>query len=249
MNDVIVIASFTGRLGLLDAYQQQLSTAQVDFHFEQIDRATSSFDMASRLDYWRRIARKFLDYKTVIITDAWDVMFVGTKERLLINLASTAPLNVLISAERNCFPGPEFGYDDLTNAIINPSPWRYANPGMVAANPAKLLEWIEKAEQTKDLNISDQAWCNRRLADGTVLVPLDRFTNVFYVISYNDGRLEDGSLQNSGGYLSNRVYDTYPSFFHFAGHGPGEALRVLPFHKDQPRYETMRIIREYIASK
>lgn len=237
MNDVIVVTGCTERKGLIDTYQSQLSRVGVDHVFESLPYATSSFNMEKRISYWRSIATRFINYRMVIITDAWDVLFFGDKQDLLAKSQT-----VLISAERNCFPGPEFGYEDLTDVIKGTTPWRYSNPGMVAANPRYLLEWLRKAERTKDLAISDQAWCNRRLVDGMCPIPLDEFTNLFYVISYSDGRLEDGVLQAKNGRPWNSKCDTYPNFFHFAGHGPGEARRVLP-ESGNTRYSTMNVLR------
>lgn len=242
MDDVIIVTGCTGRMGLIDAYEQQLFSAGIAYVIDNTPYATSSFNMLKRISYWREIAERYIQYKMIVITDAWDVLFFGTKEDLLTKFKD----GVLISAERNCFPGPEFGYKDLTNVITGDTPWRYSNPGMVAANPGHLLGWLDAAERTLDLTNSDQAWCNYRLHDSPGFVQLDTRTRLFYVISYSDGRLEDGALKIKDGRLWNSTCDTYPNFFHFAGHGPHEARRVLP-SPVPPRYETMNTIRSYIA--
>jgi hypothetical protein len=240
MNDVMVVASCTERKGLTDVYERQLADAGIDHFFEKTDYATSSFNMRKRIDYWHSLALRFGEYKMLVITDAWDVLFFGTKQDLLDKVQT-----ILISAEKNCFPGPEFGEEDLTDRIKGPTPWRYANPGMVAANPDRLLGWLAAAERTANLDISDQAWCNRRLVDTPELVPLDTTTSLFYVISYNDGRFENDSLQINHGRLWNSECGTYPNFIHFAGHGPQEVERVLAGH-DTPRYEAMNLIRRHM---
>lgn len=244
MKDVIVITSCTGRLGLIDAYEQRLADAGIDHCFETIPVATSSFDMRARIDYWRGLANRFLDYRAMIVTDAWDVMFVGAKEELLLKLKRQMA-GVLISAERNCFPGPEFGEEDLSAKIVGRTPWKYANPGMMIANPEVLLRWLTEAEEHLPLDISDQAWFNRRLVDNRTFIALDVDTFFFYVISYNDGRLEDGSLQIKDGRLWNSTCGTYPNFIHFAGHGPHEARRVIP-GQAPPRYMAQDVIRRYL---
>lgn len=240
MKDVVVVTSCTGRLGLADAYDRRLTDAGIDHVFETTPYATSSFRMEQRIAYWRRLAEQFFDYKMLIVTDAWDVLFVGTKEALLSNSHA-----MLISAERNCFPGPEYGEEDLTYVIKGETPWRYSNPGMIAANPNYLLRWLDQAEKRVPLDISDQAWCNRCLVNAPWLISLDENTEMFYVISYSDGRLEDGALQLKEGRLWNSKCDTYPAFIHFAGHGPQEPRRVIP-GQEAPRYEAMRVIRSYL---
>jgi hypothetical protein len=243
VKDVMVVTSCTGEAGLAHAYDLQLKGAGIDHCFETVPFATSSFFMEARLQYWHDLAVRFQEYKMIVITDAWDVLFFGTKDDLLDKLQHS----VLMSSEQNCFPGPEFGYEELTDKIDGPTAWKYANPGMVAADPVQLIQWVTKARKTVDLEQSDQAWCNRRLYDSQVPILLDYNTSLFYVISYNDGRLEDGSLQIKDGRLWNATCDTYPNFFHFAGHGPLEAKRVLPGH-DAPRYDAMRTIRLYIET-
>jgi hypothetical protein len=246
VNDLMVIAGCTGRHGLVEAYEQQLKDVGIEHCFEIVPHATSSFNMGMRIAYWRDLANRFSNYKTIIITDAWDVLFFGTKEEVLDKCSSVRL--PIISAERNCFPGPEFGYEDLTNKIIGSTLWKYCNPGMVVTYPAYFLWWLDKAEESGDLEMSDQAWFNSRRAKQSDLAVIDVNTNLFYVISYNDGRLEDESLQIKDGRLWNSKCDTYPNFFHFAGHGPMEARRVLP-GQSAPKYRTMQLIRSYIESR
>jgi hypothetical protein len=245
VNDLMVIAECTGRLGLVDAYDRQLSDAGIDHSFDTVPFATSSFNMGARIRYWRNLAIRFSEYKIIIVTDAWDVLFFGTKQEVLDKCNVTRPI---ISAERNCFPGLEFGYEDLTNSIMGSTPWKYCNPGMLVASPKDMLMWLDEAESFGELEKSDQAWFNLRRSELSSIAVLDTTTNLFYVISYNDGRLEDESLQIKDGRLWNSRCDTFPNFFHFAGHGPMEARRVLPGH-GAPRYRTMRLIREYIESR
>ncbi len=238
MNDVIVVTSCTEKKCLANEYERQLTTAGIDHVFEYAGFATSAFSMTDRIRYWRELAIRFHDYKMIVLTDAWDVLFFGSKQDLLDKLQT-----LLISAERNFYPGAEHGEKDK---IKGREPWRYANVGMVAANPECLLEWLRKAERTPNCWL-DQAWLNRRLGDGLVTIPLDEATSLFYTISFTDGRLEDGSLQIKEGKLWNSQYGTYPNFVHFAGHGD-EAVRVLP-GQDEPRYETMNLIRKLIEAE
>ncbi len=218
MNDVIVVAGATHREGFIDEYEAQLAAAGIEFHLEPLGPlpgGANSINMRIRIDYFRRMAQKFIDCKGIYITDAWDVLFVGTKQELL----DKAPATFLVSAERNCYPEGHLG-----DKIQGPTPWKYANNGMIAAYPPYLLEWCDLAEQTPDMDILDQGWFNRRLAEGSPLVPLDETTNLFYVVS---ATLEDGSLQAKDGRPWNSRCDSFPNFMHFSGKCPTDSFRKM----------------------
>lgn len=243
LKDVIVIAGYTYRNGLLVAYEKQLADAEIEFCFEMMPNATSNFDMEKRIAYWRELALRFSDYEQIVVTDAWDVLFFGTKEDLL-----SKPKTMMISAERHCFPGPQWGEEDFTDVIKGPTKWRYSNPGMLVANPSALLEWLDVAAKSENC-WSDQAWFNRRLADGTVPVSLDATTELFYVVS---SVAEDEALQLKDGRFWNSTCDTYPNFFHFAGHGADWVQRVLPGHTplgQEYKERSLRLIRSYLEAR
>lgn len=219
MKDVIIVAGATHRAGMVDEYQRQVESAGIDFHLwalPPLPMGANSIHMQARIDYWRAVANYHKDYKTVYITDAWDVLFYGTKKELGIRSTDT----MLISAERNCYPEPQ-----LSGKITHHSPWRYANNGMIAANPHYLLDWLEKAEQIGDLGILDQAWFNRRLAENrTDFISLDYVTRLFYVVS---ATLEDGSLVGADGRPYNKMMGTSPCFLHFSGQTNPESTKIM----------------------
>lgn len=246
MKDVMVVSTCTHKAGLVDVYEQQLRLAGIDTGFEcgPMPKATAYFSMQERINYWRNIVDKYNEYKMIVITDAWDVMFFGTKEEVMSKLQT-----FIISSERNCAPE-----DHYAGQIVSDKPCRYANPGMMACSPIGFLKWTDKAEPLGDLNFhlssgSDQAWFNRRLANKVdpEITPLDDTTSLFYVVSWSSGHLEDGSLKIKNGRLWNSAFDTYPNFFHFAGHGNCEPLRILPGEGD-PRYETQSLCRKMMQS-
>jgi hypothetical protein len=124
---------------------------------------------------------------------------------------------------------------------------------MMACSPEGLYEWIEKAEKVGDLDFlltsgSDQAWFNRRLVGNPEVVPLDDTTNLFYVVSWDDGHLEDNATQMKDGRLWNSTFDTYPNFVHYAGHGNCEPLRILP-GEGAPRYGVQQISRDIMQAQ
>ena len=121
MNDVIVVMGATHREGFMDEYEQSLSAADIPFHVEPLpalSHGANSISMSMRINYFRKMAEKFWNYQALFITDAWDVMFFGTREELI----AKAPIGgFLCSAERNCYPEAH-----LAQSIAGTTPWRYA---------------------------------------------------------------------------------------------------------------------------
>lgn len=219
MNEVIVVAGATHREGFIDEYEKSLADAGIPFHLEDIGPlpgGANSISMRKRINYFRKMAEQFVDYQTIYITDAWDVMFFGTKQELI----DKAPETFLCSAERNCYPEA-----NLAGIITGDTPWKYCNNGMVAATPTWLLAWCGMAEQTPDLDsMLDQGWFNRRRAEGSPLTPLDETTKLFYVVS---AWLEDGALQVKDGRPWNQTCNTFPNFLHFSGKCPDDWVRKM----------------------
>lgn len=217
--DVIVVAGATHREGFIDEYETQLAQADIPFYLEQLEPlpgGANSITMRKRLVYWRKMAEMFIDYKVIIITDAWDVLFFGTRKELI----EKSPVRLLCSAERNCYPEPH-----LTTMIHGDTPWKYANNGCIAAAPDYLVTWCHFAEEMGDLDILDQAWFNRRLAEEhRSVVTLDETTSLFYVVSATQ---EDGALQCKDGRPYNSTCDTHPSFLHFSGKCPSDGVRKM----------------------
>lgn len=222
--DLIVIAGATHREGFLDEYETQLACADIRFHLEPLTNlpgGANSITMRRRIDYIRAMADNFSDYAHIIMTDAWDVLFLGTKEDLLNKVGD----GVEISAERNCYPEPHLRQPILNHYGCDPLPWSFANNGMLFGSPAKLLELCDAASKFGDLDILDQAWFNRRLVeDRADLFSLDVLTDVFYVVSSTQ---EGGQLRMKNGRPWNSLCDSFPCFFHFSGKCPDDRFRAL----------------------
>ena len=217
--DVIVVAGATHREGFLDEYESQLAKADIPFHLEQLDplpAGANSITMQRRIDYWRKMAQQFREYGAIYITDAYDVLTFASREELIDKAPSD---HVMCSAERNSYPEPE-----LADLIEGDTPWKFANNGMICAPPEVLSRWCDEAENTTDLDILDQGWFNRRLAEKSPLVTLDTITNLFYVVS---ATLEDGALQVKNGRPYNAMCGTFPSYLHFSGQCPADGVRKM----------------------
>jgi hypothetical protein len=218
MSDLIVVAGATHREGFINEYEQQLAFAGIEFYLaplEKLPLGANSITMRRRVSYIREICQKFSDRKFIVMTDAWDVLFYGTKGELI----SKIPATMIVSGERNCYPEPE-----LSSRFNSTSPWRFANNGMIAGSPAYILDWLEWAEQMPDIDLLDQAWFNRRLVDDPNCIAIDETTALFYVMSATQ---EDGALRMKDGRPWNSRYDTSPCFFHFSGKCPDDRFRAL----------------------
>jgi hypothetical protein len=205
MKDIIVVSAITERRHMIDEYEDQLAAAGIDFHLEPITLANGIASITARwkFEFMRRMCERFDMYERIVFTDAWDVLFFGTKGELMEKL----PEELLVSAERNCWPEP-----GLPSRFSRP--WCYVNAGMEAGDPMAIYNWCNRSLTMPDLDLMDQAWFNRQLTDISRLRAIDCSTSLFYTVSYDR---EDCSLRLKNGKLWNSRFDTYPQFFHFAG--------------------------------
>jgi hypothetical protein len=219
VNDLIVVAGATHREGFIDEYEQQLANAGIQFHLEPLSDlpgGANSITIRRRLAYMRAMCDKFSDYERIVMTDAWDVLFFGTKEEVLEKVPSTG---LLVSTERNCYPEP-----GLAPQFTSASPWRFMNNGMLCGVPGEILKWCGEADGHGDMNILDQAWFNRARAKKSPWFGADEHTMIFYVVSATQ---EDGALQVKHGRPWNTRYDSFPNFIHFSGKCPSEGVRAM----------------------
>lgn len=202
---------------MIDEYEDRLAAAEIDFHIEPVTLADGIGSVTARwkFEYMRRMAERFSEYERIVFTDAWDVLFFGSKADLLPQI----PANFLVSAERNCWPE-----GDLAAQIESDSAWKFCNAGMSCGSPERILEWIQGAMKCADLDLMEQVWFNRRLVDGAWPVWLDWGTSIFYTVSYDR---EAGELGIVDGKLVNTRYDSRPQFFHFAGPCSSVSFRAM----------------------
>lgn len=218
VKDVIVVSYATHRAGLLDEYEAQLAAAGIDFHLETVELQDGINSVTARwkFEFMRRMCERFAEYESIVFSDAWDVLFFGSKESLL----STFPEVIVVSAERNCWPEPE-----LKDKIWGAWPWRYANAGLIAGSTRKIASVSANVLRfASDLDILEQAWMNRRLSKSMEFPLLDRTTGIFYTVSDGENsplsRLSDGRIWNG-------LCNTFPQFFHFSGKCPTEPFRRM----------------------
>jgi hypothetical protein len=230
MKDLIVISYATHRAGLLDEYEQQLKDARIDFHLEPVELADGINSVTARwkFDYMRRMCERFADCERIVFTDAWDVLFVGSKAQLLE--IDTFPM---VAGERNCWPDNSIA-SEIMSAASPPSHWRFCNAGVISGNPAKLWGVCQLALSLPELERLEQDWFNRHFAFGEDIgIDCDEFTEVAYTVSPFDWTTEMDLIYvdavDDGHHRKwwNRRFNTYPQFFHFSGKCPTEPFRAM----------------------
>jgi hypothetical protein len=234
MNDLLVIMPCTQEHGLMPEYLRQLREAEIDVHIERLEsipNGNAGGTHAYALDLYRRCAQRFDNYRKLVFSDAFDVLFYGTKEEVLGKIPFD---HVLLAAERNCYPD-QF----LSSSIPGKTPWRFANGGLSCGTPESFLKWVEEIEKHPlyapyGLN---QRFYNLLLAMApSPLVQLDETTELFYCMF-----LEAGELDFKNGFPVNQLCGTRPNFLHFNGkcfHPGVLARREASLHETNPHTDS-----------
>lgn len=209
MNDLLVIMPATQEYGLMKQYIGQLEDAKVDYHvvrLSEIPNGNAGGTHAYALDFYRRSAQLFGQYKKLVFSDAFDVLFYGTADEVFHKIPDN---HVLCAAERNCYPDPS-----LALAIDGHTPWRFANGGLCAGPPHAFLSWVREIENHPRYNPQglNQGFLNLLLAGRSHLVSLDSWTKLFYCM-YQDR----GEFDWHEGKPINKLCGTTPNFIHFNG--------------------------------
>jgi hypothetical protein len=218
MKDLLVIISCTQEKGLLAEYKKQLTAANIDYYINHYDIQDNGClgSIGSKFKGTRQLLDKFSNYEKIVFSDAWDVLFYGTKEQVKSLIPND---RVIMAAERNCFPDQY-----LTNYIQGTTPWRYVNGGLWAGVPIHILKWIEANEKHEAYHpqLIDQQYFNQRLLQKRYdLVPIDYTTTLFYCMVF-----EGGELNFENGIPVNTMCETRPPFIHFNGNTPHTNFKV-----------------------
>jgi hypothetical protein len=205
-SDLVVIMGASEDHGTLSLYQRQLEMAGIDYIVIGTDdkpNINGGGNLGYRVKKFRELAQCFAHYSRIVISDAFDVTFYGTKEDVIRKI----PLDRLIhAAEKNCYP-PE------SQSLVFPSlsPWRYANGGLVAGSPAAFIDWCNLAEAHPlySPHALDQHFLNIQTSEG---MEIDTRTELFYCLfgGYDE-------LQFERGLPINTLCGTHPNFLHANG--------------------------------
>lgn len=207
-NDLLVVMGATGMGGTMQTYIDQLTTAGIEHRVENCSdkpNLDGGGNLGYRVKKFRELANRYSDYERLVISDAFDVTFYGTKEDVLAKI----PMDRLVHAgEKNCYP-PEA----ISLPVPGVSPWRYANGGLVAGTPSCFLDWCAYTERHPQYNPEclDQYFLNLQISEGVGCLPDDR-TELFFCLygGYDELDFENGLPVNT-------LYGTHPNFLHANG--------------------------------
>jgi len=200
---IVVLACSQENLGLMPLYRQQLSNASIPVHVEHFTDFTNTLE--DQIIGQRRIIER-LTCRKVIFTDAFDVLFYGTKAEVLAKIPND---KVLMGAERINWPPMNPPVTDFPGNTL----WRYSNGGLSAGTPQALLNWYDAIERhpqypqwCKDFN---QRLFNIMLYEQDSSTRLDERTELFYCLPN-----ETDELQFVEGRPLNTICGTKPNFIH-----------------------------------
>lgn len=207
--------------GTMKLYLSQLEAAGIEYIVFPLSpnrpNANGGGTLGYKVELFRTIAQQYSYYKRLIISDAFDVTFWGTKDEVIAKIYDNM---VLCAAERNCYPEQH-----LAVLINGGTPWRFFNGGLTAGTPTELLKWMDKIEQHDNYtpHSLDQTFFNRRLAEGSSLAEIDYETELFYCTFGEEGDIADLQF-TADGHPHNTRCDTFPCFIHCNGKWPSDHI-------------------------
>jgi hypothetical protein len=172
------------------------------------------------------MCKRFSDYQAIVFSDAFDVLFYGSKEDVLEKIPETG---VLVATERNCWPDTTLGA-----GMPGSTDWKYANGGLLAGKPKEILQWFDEIESHP---IYKESWCNQGFFNvlkysGSHSCRFDEATTLFYCL-----HSENNELQFDGETPVNSVLGTHPNFIHANGKWPWPPAMVA--HDNLPINNSM----------
>ena len=206
--EIVVVLGMSRPAGLFDHYLGQLLAAGIPVHIEPLNGELANGnlgDLNLRIEFMWRILAAVRHYRKLVLTDAWDMLFYGTRKELV---AKVPDHGMVLCAERVCWPEP-----DLAASFPDTgTPWRYVNGGAIAGDFDSLIEWTTWLDQYKEEygTFVDQRLFNRRRAAGDSMTPIDSKTELFYTMTQ-----ENGELVKRDGRPYNLVTGEAPAFIHF----------------------------------
>lgn len=209
-SNLIVIMGASQIYGTLPLYCEQLREAHIEHVIVPVDdkpNINGGGNLGYRVDVFRKYADAYWNYEFIIISDAFDVTFYGESEQDVIERIPATHL--LHAAEKNCYP--DMG---MAKWIEGPSPWRFANGGLVAGTPAQYVRWCDEVERHPEYKreMLDQQMLNILLSERSDLAIVDDTTEMFFCLfgGYDELEFVKGEPRNA-------LYGTSPLFVHRNG--------------------------------
>lgn len=89
---------------------------------------------------YRAIKEKLINTKYLIFTDSWDVVWAATPQEVIDRYLSFAT-DIVINAERNCFPG--HFKESFDAKCLAPTEYKYLNSGFIVGKTDAILACLE----------------------------------------------------------------------------------------------------------
>lgn len=214
-SDVAVVISCSEIQGLLPQYVKQLENAGIEVHVtsgvKYEDKCNQIGSLGRKTRNLALVANQMHEYRYLVLSDAFDVLFYGSKQEVVDKLAAVGQ-HPLLATERFCWPDAYLA--DFFKG--GGTPWRYVNGGLMAGTPEGIGTWAEWMASHPAFipAMVDQQWLNQRLLQGedSGHFTMDYRTQLFYCANYDKGELgfEDGRAVN-------HLLGTMPNFIHFNG--------------------------------
>ena len=200
---IVIMGTACGERGLMAQYCRQLKDAGIDVYVHTLTGFENT--LAAQIRDQRPIITKFLDYKKIVFTDAFDVLFFGTKSEVLEKIPTDT---ILSGAERICWPD-----DPREKEYPGTTPWKYANGGLSAGTPQNFLKWLDDIEHHPLYSVRAEDYNQRMFNDfkfeKSPIMRFDETTDLFYCMPGEKAEL---------GFVNdrpvNRICKTFPNFLH-----------------------------------
>jgi hypothetical protein len=177
-------------------YQLERSLKLHGYDYHIIEHTWDGF--LGKLHYSYQFLKALRGYTHFLYTDAWDTVAMRADVQV--------PDGILISAERACYPYPEWA----ERYPASDSPWKYVNGGGWCGEIAAFLRMYESKPPTDEMN--DQVWLTERFLAGWG--KLDYECMIFQTLGF----CPVSDFIHSP--FTNTVTGSHPAFIHGNGHTP-----------------------------
>ncbi len=170
---------------------------------------------------FQAISENLIKEDIIIFPDNWDLVF-ATDCNEIVEMFLSEKTDVVISAEKNCFPNDTKGsYDKLDN----PEPYKYLNSGFIIGYKEAILECLKSMdlpnvpndyhdfEKGIDVNPNDQLLWQECFLKQPVKMKLDY--NQWFSQTLHDADINDFDFTDQR--IVNKITNTAPCTFHFNG--------------------------------
>jgi hypothetical protein len=215
----VVVWTSNSRSRYQPILEEQLKAESIPYYWNRV----RNFSWKVRSEFRMEYCKDHPD-TPIVFVDAWDTLFLGTRDELR---DVVGPEKRLLHAQSTCYPHPEKAsrYPEAS------SRWKYVNGGCIAGRGREILEAYEYGwkhfpiltdSHTED---DDQRFLTDVYLAGIGKLDSDCRLN-WCVYDLKPGELkitadlQRGTYNSHGGRVINTVTGSTPLFIHMAGHSP-----------------------------